>query len=133
MFTTEFNWDDALHRTIKWECNNTNQDVEKIQQCIQQHFAHTLGGDQHGTESSFEIFPSDISKAVGISKVLDYYNIDQKDTYAFGDGLNDVKMFQCVVTSVAMDNGVEELKNIASIVCKPINDNGLEDILKELF
>ena len=38
MFTTEFDLDDVLHHTIKLECNNTNQDVEKIQQFIQQHF-----------------------------------------------------------------------------------------------
>lgn len=133
MFTTEFDLDEVLHHTIKLECNNTNQDVEKIQQCIQTHFAHTLGGDQHGTENSFEIFPGDISKATGISKVLAYYDLDPTDTYAFGDGINDMEMFRCVHTSVAMGNGVDELKEIATIVCKPISENGLEEILKELF
>ena len=133
MFTTEFDLDEVLHHAIKLECNNTNDDVEKIQKCISQHFSHTLGGDQHGTENSFEIFPSDISKAVGIEKVLEYYGIDKKDTYAFGDGLNDMEMFSCVGTSVAMGNAVDELKKVATLACKPIGENGLEEILKELF
>lgn len=133
MFTIEFDLDEVLHHAIKLECNNTNEDVEKIQKCISQHFSHTLGGDQHGTENSFEIFPSDISKAVGIEKVLEYYNIDKKDTYAFGDGLNDIEMFSCAGTSVAMGNAVDELKEIATLTCKAVNENGLEEILKELF
>lgn len=133
MFTTEFDEEEVLHRTMKLECNNTNEDVPKIQACIEQYFSHSLGGDQHGSENSFEICPSDVSKATGIQKVLEYLEVDPKDTYAFGDGANDMEMFRAVHTSVAVGNAVQPLKDIATIVCKDIHENGLEEILKELF
>lgn len=132
-FTLDFDRDEVLNRTIKVECNNTNRDVKLIEDCIKEHFGYEITGDQHGAENSFEIFPTTVSKASGIQAVLDYYQASKMDTYAFGDGLNDMEMFDFCQTTIAMGNGVQALKDKATMVCLPVNEDGLELILKELF
>lgn len=133
IFTYEFDRDEVLHRAIKVECNNSAEDIEKIESFIKDHFGYVMVCDQHGSDHAFEIYSPTISKASGIQEVLRYYGADQKDTYAFGDGTNDIEMFQACHTTVAMGNAVEELKEIATMVCRPIQENGLEDVLRELF
>ena len=72
-------------------------------------------------------------KQTGIQKVLDYYHLDQDDTYAFGDGENDLEMIDFCRVGVAMGNACDVLKEKANIVCKSIVDDELEDVLKILF
>ena len=83
--------------------------------------------------NAFEFYSPTISKATGIQKVLDYYHLDQDDTYAFGDGENDLEMIDFCRVGVAMGNACDVLKEKANIVCKSIVDDGLEDVLKILF
>ncbi|UTY37795.1 HAD hydrolase family protein [Allocoprobacillus halotolerans] len=59
--------------------------------------------------------------------------MDCQDTYAFGDGINDLEMFDYCEVGVAMGNAVELLKQKADLVCRSITDQGLERILKILF
>ena len=49
-----------------------------------------------------------------------------QDSYAFGDGLNDLEMIQTVGTGVAMGNAVDELKAVSDLVCDSVHNNGLE-------
>ena len=51
--------------------------------------------------------------------------IDYENTYAFGDGVNDIEMFQLVKHGIAMGNAVQELKNIASDITKSVDDDGV--------
>ena len=60
-------------------------------------------------------------------KVLDYYGLEQKDTYAFGDSENDMEMIELCRVGVAMGNSCDALKQKANIICKSIH--GLADIL----
>ena len=69
-------------------------------------------------------------KATGIQKVLDHYHLDQDDTYAFGDGENDLEMIEFCRVGVAMGNACDLLKVKANIICKSVVDDGLEDIFK---
>ncbi len=57
---------------------------------------------------------------------------DISDTYAFGDGLNDLQMIEYVGTGVAMGNAVPELKEIADFVTKPVDEDGIAYAVKEL-
>ncbi len=72
-----------------------------------------------------EMYRKGITKATGVQKILSYYGAEQKDTVAFGDGLNDVEMIQFVGVGVAMGNAVEKLKQTADLVTKENDKNGL--------
>lgn len=133
MFQLDFDKDEVLKRTIKIEANVLNKDKAKIENYIQDKFGSVIHHDEHGSENAFEFFSPTISKAVGIQKVLDYYHVSRQQTYAFGDGLNDMEMIEYCEVGVAMGNAVEALKQKADLVCCAIENQGLERILKILF
>ncbi|MDV6378323.1 Cof-type HAD-IIB family hydrolase [Sporosarcina sp. GW1-11] len=82
-------------------------------------------------ETSVDMLPEGASKAVGIEKVLDYLNIPIENSYAFGDGLNDMQMIQAVGMGIAMDNAISELKEVADVVTASCSDDGiLKGLLK---
>lgn len=81
-------------------------------------------------EFCMDVIPAGGSKAEGIKTLLDKMNIDIKDTYAFGDGPNDVEMLELIENSVAMGNGVQEAKAASRYVTGHVDENGLYDGLK---
>ena len=133
LFTIKFDRNEVLKRAIKIEANVTNKDREKIEKYIQNDFGYVINFDEHGSDNAFEFYSPTISKATGIQKVLDYYHLNQNDTYAFGDGENDLEMIEFCRVGVAMGNACDLLKVKANIICKSVVDDGLEDILKILF
>ena len=54
-----------------------------------------------------------------------------EDAMAFGDGNNDIEMFQAVGHSVAMGNASADLKAIASEVCGTCAEDGIYHYCKE--
>lgn len=72
------------------------------------------------------------SKAQGIEKLVEVLGFDMKDTYAFGDGLNDIEMLQTVGTGIAMGNAQPELKQHADLVTKHVDEDGILHGLKEV-
>src|SRR5690606_16436270 len=70
---------------------------------------------------ALDILPSTGSKAVGVKKVLEHLSLDVEQTYAFGDGFNDIEMLQFVGTGVAMANGREKTKAVADYVTKHVD------------
>ena len=55
-------------------------------------------------DRAVDIIPISGGKGAGIQKVLAYYGLTPEDAMAFGDGNNDIEMFQAVGHSVAMGN-----------------------------
>ncbi|MBQ7360545.1 MAG: HAD hydrolase family protein [Lachnospiraceae bacterium] len=51
-----------------------------------------------------EFVPTGYSKATGIQRVLDFYQLPLSQSYAFGDSNNDLPMLQYVPNSIAMGN-----------------------------
>lgn len=81
---------------------------------------------------SCDILPVGGSKAVGIDRVLEASGIDRKNSFAFGDGLNDLEMIQAVGTGVAMGNSVPQLKKVADYVTEDVEQKGIRNGLKHL-
>ena len=72
-----------------------------------------------------DIIPSSGGKGAGIQKVLAYYGLTPEDAMAFGDGNNDIEMFQAVGHSVAMGNASADLKAIAREVRGTCAEEGI--------
>ena len=81
---------------------------------------------------SCDILPKDGSKARGIMKLLEKMNIPIENSFAFGDGLNDIEMLQAVGTGIAMGNGHELAKKSADVIAGHVDEDGLAKIMKEL-
>ena len=72
----------------------------------------------------FNIEPDD--KSVGIKKMMDILNAPMDDVVVFGDGHNDITMFQMAKTSIAMGNAIDQLKETATFVTKSCDEDGIE-------
>jgi Cof subfamily protein (haloacid dehalogenase superfamily) len=81
-------------------------------------------------EFSIDVLPKGGSKAQGIEKMLELTGFTKENTYAFGDGLNDLEMISFVGTGVAMGNAVEELKQVANHVTTSSCEDGIYNALR---
>ncbi len=83
-----------------------------------------------------EMIPKGYSKAVGIQRLLDYYNernsetISLEDTYAYGDSMNDYEMLKYVRYGVAMGNSDFEFKHSMKYVTEEYDKGGIYLSLK---
>lgn len=71
------------------------------------------------------IEPTD--KARGIRAMMRLLDAPLQDVVVFGDGSNDLEMFQPEWTSVAMGNAIDELKAKADFVTTDVNDDGIRN------
>lgn len=87
---------------------------------------------RHPGQTSYDVYFKDCTKADGIKVLLNYLNICIEDTFAFGDGTNDIEMFQAVRYGVAMGNANEELKDISYLVTNDVFSHGIYNALSRL-
>lgn len=76
-------------------------------------------------EKICEIVPKGFHKGIGLAKVCDRLGIDIKDSFAFGDSVNDLGMFRSAGVSVAMGNGSDEIKAVADYVTDTMDNDGI--------
>ena len=86
--------------------------------------------------SNLEFYSSVETKGTGILAVLKHLGISVEESYAFGDGLNDLEMMQTVGHAFVMGNAVDKLKPFAEKILPSVFDDGVafgidEYILKE--
>ena len=73
-------------------------------------------------------FGCDKGKAIGF--LNKYFGIKTKESMAFGDGENDIKMLEAVGTGIAMKNSSQKLLETADVICDSVKQEG---IYKELL
>lgn len=76
-------------------------------------------------DNAVDLLYKENSKARGITDALAFFGLNIENAMAFGDGLNDIEMFETVGFAVAMGNAEPELKAIADFVTKEIQDDGI--------
>lgn len=82
---------------------------------------------------SFEIFSKSASKGKAMEFLAKKLNINIKNTFAFGDQLNDLSMIESANDGVAILNAREEVKSASDHVTKKDNNNdGVVLYLEEL-
>ena len=72
-----------------------------------------------------ELYSKKNTKATGILKVLEYLNISIENSYAFGDGKNDIEMLSTVGCGIAMGNACESVKKYAHKVTETVYNDGV--------
>jgi len=82
-------------------------------------------------KNSGELSVPGIHKATAIEKLLEHLNIDQEDTFAYGDGLNDLEMIEFVQHGIAMGNAKEALKKAADDITDTHNEDGIYKSFKK--
>ncbi|MCR5784931.1 MAG: Cof-type HAD-IIB family hydrolase [Eubacterium sp.] len=78
----------------------------------------------------YEIVPKGYSKAVGIEEVCEIIGADIKDTFAFGDGRNDIEMLEKAGVGICMGSGTKEAKEAADYVTSEQYKDGIYHALR---
>ncbi|MCR2822997.1 Cof-type HAD-IIB family hydrolase [Lederbergia panacisoli] len=92
-----------------------------------QHYSFVRWGKE-----ALDIIPTGRSKVEGIKSIVKELNIDMKDVYAFGDGLNDIEMLQAAGVGVAMGNAHEKVKKHADFITSDADNDGIVRGLQEV-
>lgn len=82
------------------------------------------GTDPFGSING-ELINKAFNKGLAVERLCGYLGVPIRDTVAFGDSMNDLKMIQTVGLGICMGNGSEALKKIADEVCLPVGEDGL--------
>ena len=78
-------------------------------------------------DRAVDIIPANGGKGAGIRQILAHFHLTEAEALAFGDGNNDIEMFQAVGTGVAMENASPQLKAEADDVCGHVAQDGIYD------
>lgn len=79
---------------------------------------------QHGILYA-DIYERSLSKGDAVKSFIEYFDISQENTYAFGDGTNDVSMMNAVSHGIAMGIHSEALDGVCEFVTKTVADDGI--------
>lgn len=83
-------------------------------------------------ENSSDVVLAGVSKALGVEQVAKALKLKPEQIMVFGDGLNDMEVFDYAGLSVAMGNAVAELKDKADLVTGTVEENGIYQALVDL-
>lgn len=72
-----------------------------------------------------DVIPKAGGKDLGVRSVLERLGIEPEEAVAFGDGENDLAMFESVGTSVAMGNAWDSVKERATLVTSHVDEDGI--------
>ena len=127
-FKKEFNLDEV--ETYKIEIFSKNKDVadhciEFLEKNPEYSYYNSI------SYSHLEIYFKENTKATGIYKTLDYLNLSIENTYAFGDGTNDVEMLEAVFCGIAMGNASDAVKSNANVITDTVSNDGVEKGIEE--
>lgn len=109
----------------------SNIPIETISQKFSTKFNVIPGTVPIFGENSGELSVPGIHKAIAIEKLLNHLNMKKEDTFAYGDGLNDLEMLQYVQHGIAMGNAKEELKEAADDITDTHDENGIYNSFKK--
>lgn len=83
----------------------------------------------NNSPASIDIVNAGSNKGTGVKKVVDLLGFTG-ETYAFGDGPNDIDLFKAVDHPTAMGNAIAELKTLAEHITSANTDNGIINAFK---
>ena len=81
-------------------------------------------------EHSSDVVPISGSKAAGVAKVVDKLGFKPENVMVFGDGLNDLELFDYAGISVAMGISHDKIKEKADYITKTLEEDGIFDALE---
>ena len=106
------------------------EETEKIKEHLRQKFGESIHL-VYSHPTYFEMLSKGATKGFALEKLLSSYNIDPKNTMAFGDESNDLEMLSLVGHPIAMGNGVPQVKEIARYIADSCDNDGVAKAIEK--
>lgn len=100
--------------------NELRKFCESLKDCCMENTGYGIYG----------LFEKNVSKREGIEVIKKEMGIGNDAVAVFGDWENDLSMFDCADTRVAMVNGMDLVKERATIIAESNNDDGVAKIIE---
>lgn len=84
-------------------------------------------------EFYIDVANSETDKSIAIKHILNYLNLESTNSIRFGDGINDIKMFESDSFNVAVDNAIPEVKERANMITTSYDNDGVGNALEKIF
>lgn len=111
-------------------CVDSFENLEPIYNRFKEKYQCFFFKDIYSGEQGMDIVPQHISKAGAIAWLKEYLGADY--VVAFGDGGNDIEMFELADEAYAVANAAEELKAIATGVIGGNDEDGVAEYLEKM-
>lgn len=128
---------DPLHIKVPPKKHYNNEDIYQINLFCEDKYINDFINetDKYLAYSKLDNYGYDVyakgqTKASGIIHLINYLNIDIKDTIAFGDGHNDKEMIELCNIGVAMGNAIPKVKEVSNYITDDIDNNGIYNAMK---
>lgn len=128
---------DPLHIIVPPKKQYLNEDIYQINLFCEDEFIPEFLQETGNNLSysklnnyGYDVYAKDQTKATGIKHLIEYLNIDVKNTYAFGDGHNDKEMIEFCGIGIAMGNSIQKVKDASDYVTDDIDNDGIYNALK---
>lgn len=118
------NYDGRPIYKVVFMCREDSQ-LDKARAALEQEFLFCCQTVTKPACLNGELINRKFDKGRGIQRLCALLGVDIRDTFGFGDSMNDLEMVQTVGVSVVMENGNEQLKALADYVCPRVEEDGL--------
>lgn len=119
---SDYQLEDVQTQKIELLCPN-DEAMEYCLSLVEQNpeydYVHSI------SERMFELYSKKNTKATGILTALKHLGIPVEQSYAFGDGKNDIEMLSIVGCGIAMGNASDEVKSYAHQVTDSVLEDGV--------
>ena len=119
---SDYQLEDVQTQKIELLCPNDeamDHCLSLVEQNPEYDYVHSI------SERMFELYSKKNTKATGILTALKHLGIPVEQSYAFGDGKNDIEMLSTVGCGIAMGNASDEVKSYAHQVTDSVLEDGV--------
>lgn len=119
---SDYQLEDVQTQKIELLCPNDeamDYCLSLVEQNPEYDYVHSI------SERMFELYSKKNTKATGILTALKHLGIPVEQSYAFGDGKNDIEMLSTVGCGIAMGNASDEVKSYAHQVTDSVLEDGV--------
>ena len=110
-----------------------NEIFEKIVDHVQKQYSNEELTFQRSLNGYLEITHLNAKKSIGIEIISNLEKLNKNELAAFGDGQNDIPMFESVGYSVVMGNATDDVKKYADYVTKSNNEDGVAHAIENFI
>lgn len=108
-----------------------SNDIEKLKKCKDEIKKYDNIVCLSSMVNNIEITHKYAQKGYALQKLIKSIEIDNNEVLIFGDGENDLTMFELFENTVAMENAMPEIKKLAKYHCGNNNDDGVAKFIEK--